>query len=137
VKEADKRRPGYMVKAMQQHEAYWDATSGKTVYFEHWRYGDGWHWGWCDARFFFAGRVDGVVPVARDAASHSGSDERDGDVVVGADKIGFLDLWILKRMRQGGIANKDIESCQYGWEWEHGFRRGVRDFETFVGIVED
>ena len=51
---------------------------------------------------------------------------------IGADRIGALDLWVLKRMREVGVARR--EECAFGWEWEQGFRKGVRAFEVVVGI---
>lgn len=132
-----------MVKAMGEHEAYWDARSGKSAYFEHWRYGDGWHQGWCDARDFFAGRANGLIPTAEKAVGigcRFGVKAKKEDTVVGADKIGFLDLWILKRMRdegRAGVGDRDREGCEFGWEWEHGFRKGVCDFEHVVRIEEE
>ncbi len=143
VKEAEKLRSRLMVKAMGEHEAYWDARSGKSAYFEHWRYGDGWHQGWCDARDFFAGRANGLIPTAEKAVGigcRFGVKAKKEDTVVGADKIGFLDLWILKRMRdegRAGVGDRDREGCEFGWEWEHGFRKGVCDFEHVVRIEEE
>ena len=129
-----------MVKAMEEHETYWDQTRGKTAYFEHWRYGDGWHLGWCDAKDFFAGRVNGLIPIPGDAAAAAAGplcpkNKEQREQVVGADKIGFLDLWVWKRMREEGrLGDRDQEGSEFGWEWEHGFRRGVRDFEACAGI---
>ena len=50
----------------------------------------------------------------------------------GGDKIGALDLWVLKRMRQEKCAVK--EQCKFGWEWEQGFRKGVADFYGAIGV---
>jgi hypothetical protein len=50
----------------------------------------------------------------------------------GGDKIGALDLWVLKRMREEKCADRD--ACGFGWEWEHGFRKGVKDFYAAIGI---
>lgn len=137
VNVAQKLRCGLMVKAMEAHEAYWDATSGKTAYFEHWRYGDGWHLGWCDGRDFFAGRVDGLIPTSVSAVGSGTEGGESKEVVQGADKIGFVDLWVRKRMRKEGLVDKDKDGCEFGWEWEHGFRRGLKDFERVVGIGEE
>jgi hypothetical protein len=50
----------------------------------------------------------------------------------GGDKIGALDLWVLKRMREEKCADRD--SCGFGWEWEQGFRKGVKDFYAAMGV---
>lgn len=124
LKAAEKRRQGMMAGAMEEHEEYWRRTAGKDAYFEHWRFGAGWHLGWCDARDFFAARGDGVLP---SAGADDGQNE--DTVWIGADRIGFLDLWILKRMRDQGLPDKDAKGAGFGWEWEQGFRRGLEDFE--------
>ena len=28
----------------------------------------------------------------------------------------------------------DRETCAFGWEWEHGFRKGVKDFYGEIGL---
>ena len=50
----------------------------------------------------------------------------------GGDKIGALDLWVLKRMRKERCADRN--TCEFGWEWEQGFRKGVSDFYAVVGV---
>lgn len=136
-----------MVHAMSTHTAYWDeATKNKSAserYFEHWRYGDGWHLGWCDAKAFFVGRLDGLLP-APGSGSGSGSGPAEEKDWLGADRIGYLDLWILRRMREDGNHGSSTATTvavdqggrdgAFAWEWEHGFRRGVADLEEAVGI---
>lgn len=98
--------------AKQGHEGYWDKTSpGKK--FEHWRYGEGWQLGFGDAVGFFGSRVDG------------GLGEKAGE---GGDRIGCLDIWVKKRLGESG------QRGTFGWEWEQGFRAGVKAFESVVGI---
>ncbi|KAJ9608450.1 Glucan 1,3-beta-glucosidase 3 [Cladophialophora chaetospira] len=114
--DADARKPSLLDTPLNEHTGYWSATSpGRS--FEHWRYADGWNLGWQDARVFFAARLDRLIPSALRA---------DATSTVGADFIGALDLWALKRMREAGVA--DSSRCPCGWEFEHGFRRAVRDF---------
>jgi len=91
------------------HVSYWNrvAPGGDS---SHVQYGRGWEVGWGDARAFFAMRAEGGMP---------GTTE-------GADRIGALECWILKRLREGGVAGGEV------WEWEHGFRSGVGAFERAV-----
>ena len=100
--------------ALREHSEYWDRTSPGT-HFEHWRFGQGWDLGWSDARSFFEARALGVMPGGGD----------------GGDKIGCLDVWVQKRMRETGSTK---EQASLGWEWEHGFRKGIADFYNTVGI---
>jgi hypothetical protein len=46
----------------------------------------------------------------------------------GGDKIGMLELWVLKRIRESGQGGKFV------WEYEQGLRQGVRDFYQLAGI---
>jgi hypothetical protein len=46
----------------------------------------------------------------------------------GGDKIGMLDIWTKKRIVESGQAGKLL------WEFEQGFRQGVRDFYELAGI---
>lgn len=110
-----------------------------------------WHLGWTDARDFFRARCDGIALPHGDGdtvksdrlGGHDGAaDSKPVEEVMaglsigrsrdGADKIGVLDLWVLKRMREEKCA--DIKTCKFGWEWEQGFRKGVGDFYAAVGI---
>ncbi|KAK4554856.1 Glucan 1,3-beta-glucosidase 3 [Recurvomyces mirabilis] len=88
------------------HTNYWD--SNHPGQYEHQRFEQGWELGFQDAMAFF------------EARSRSGQP--------GADKIGMLDLWILKRLKESGQGGKFV------WEWEQGFRQGVRDFYQGVGV---
>ncbi|EME89117.1 glycoside hydrolase family 5 protein [Pseudocercospora fijiensis CIRAD86] len=88
------------------HCSYWDGNHPGE--YEHWRFEAGWNVGWNDAMAFFQAR------------SQSGHE--------GGDKIGMLDLWVLKRIRESGQGGKFI------WEFEQGLRQGVRDFYECVGV---
>lgn len=123
--QADARREQLLSGALREHTDYWDSTNPGGR-FEHWRYADGWSLGWQDVRQFFTARYDRYIPsTLRGDPNHIPTDET---VVVGADFIGALDLWVLKRMREAGVA--DSHRCLCGWEFEHGFRRAVRDFDN-------
>ena len=49
----------------------------------------------------------------------------------GGDRIGLLDLWVRKRMVETGQSK---QQTVFGWEWEHGFRKGVADLEAAAGL---
>jgi aryl-phospho-beta-D-glucosidase BglC (GH1 family) len=115
VKDAEAQRPGLREVATTQHVQHWNTAAPKTK-FEHWRFTAGWDIGFSDAMNFFCARVHGVVP-----------DE--GERTGGGDKIGALDLWIKKR-----IVEADQHRQPLGWQWEHGFRKGVDDFYAFASV---
>ena len=115
LKTADHQRSKLMMEAMQAHSTYWD-NHAPAARFEHWRYVDGWHLGWVDARDFYRARSEGML----------------GGCEKGADAIGMVDLWVLKRMKEERVSVK--EECEFGWEWEVGFRKGLSDFEKTVGL---
>jgi aryl-phospho-beta-D-glucosidase BglC (GH1 family) len=89
-----------------QHCQYWDTNYPGN--YEHWRFEHGWTLGFGDAAAFFGTR------------SNCGLE--------GGDKIGMLDLWCLKRLRESG------QGGTFAWEWETGFRQGVRDFYELAGV---
>ena len=93
------------------HIGYWTQTAPKGK-FEHWRFERAWNLGFEDAMAFFEARAAGFVKGARR----------------GGDTIGALELWILKRLREGG----GEWWGDFAWEWEHGFRQGVAAFESFA-----
>lgn len=88
------------------HCKYWDTNF--PGHYEHQRFVDGWDVGFRDATAFFGMR------------SARGS--------TGGDRIGMLDLWCLKRVSESG------QSGEFAWEWETGFRQGVRDFYELAGV---
>lgn len=51
-----------------------------------------------------------------------------GRVKMGADRIGFLDFWMRKRILQTKVIASDIPA------WQNSFREGVRYFEQNVGL---
>ncbi len=102
-------RDGKRNFAVENHVRYWDSAAPKGR-FEHWRFEEGWDLGYADALVFYEMRVSGAVEGAK----------------WGADTIGVLELWILKRLRESG------QRSGFVWEWEHGFRQGVSAFEHAV-----
>ena len=89
------------------HVHWWD--SNHPGQYEHWRFEQGWDVGFHDAMAFFGMR-----------GGQGGLN--------GGDKIGMLDLWVLKRLRESGQGGKFI------WEFEQGLRQGVRDFYGCAGV---
>ena len=90
------------------HVHYWD--SNHPGHYEHWRFEQGWDMGWADATQFLCIR------------SQNGG-------FAGGDKIGAMDLWALKRLRETGNG-----VAQFAWEFELGLRQGIRDFGESAGI---
>lgn len=111
---AEGQRPSLQELALHQHAQYWDRTAPGTQ-FEHGRFGQGWDLAWSDAQVFFGAKASGMMPGGGD----------------GGDRIGCLDVWVLKRMRESGSMKEQV---RFGWEWEHGFRKGIKDFYATVGI---
>jgi len=115
VTRADNIRDRLRTADIQTHVKYWHDKSPSTQ-FEHKKYADGWDTGFADARAFFMWRTGfGGTPVA-------GKN-------VGADKIGNLELWILKRLGQAGMGGE-----RFAWEWEAGFRKAVGGFDDAVAV---
>ncbi|KAL8834562.1 MAG: hypothetical protein Q9170_003690 [Blastenia crenularia] len=110
---AEGRMQALLDKAKKEHTDYWNKTS-PGQHFEHKRFGEGWKLGWGDAKAFFRARADRIVP--------------GGD---GGDKLGFLDVWVRKRMVEAGQAKS---KTAYGWEWEQGFRKGIADYYAAAGV---
>ncbi|CAK4032617.1 glycoside hydrolase family 5 [Lecanosticta acicola] len=88
------------------HCQYWDTNH--PGHYEHERFARGWDVGFEDAAAFFGMR-----------SQHG---QR------GADKIGMLDVWTLKRLRESG------QGGPFVWEYEDGFRQGIADFYGCVGV---
>ncbi|KAF2850162.1 glycoside hydrolase family 5 protein [Plenodomus tracheiphilus IPT5] len=94
---------GRSYEAVQQHVAYWSQTDPNGHY-EHEKYEYGYKVGYQDAYAFFEGR------------STQG------------DKIGMLELWVLKRIRESGFRGG------FTWLFEQGLRKGIQDFYAAVEI---
>ncbi|KAG8628782.1 hypothetical protein KVT40_002647 [Elsinoe batatas] len=89
------------------HCQYWDTNH--PGHYEHQRFEAGWTVGFEDALTIFEMRT------------------RTGRAS-GGDKIGMLELWVLKRLKESGQGGKFV------WEYEQGLRQGVRDFYELVGV---
>ena len=96
-----------LYKALEQHIAYFKHLAPNAPA-EHWRYDHGWKLGYQDAYIFFQGRAP--------------------EAVGQGNKIGSLELWVLKRIRESGFRGGHV------WEFEQGLRRGIHDFNAVVGI---
>jgi len=106
------RRGELAQDARVSHEAYWNRTC-PGQYFEHDRYAQGWDVGFSDALSFFVMRADG------------GLGDRAGE---GGDCIGCIEIWSRKRLLESG------QGGAFAWEWEQGFRAGVKAFNETVGM---
>ena len=107
VVDANSHRDVLKDESVKSHCGYWDKNASDQR-FEHWRFEAGWEDGWADAVSFFSFR----------AANTLGKE--------GTDRIGCLDGWIRKRMRELG------QTGPLGWEYEHGFRDGVGKAERLL-----
>lgn len=96
-----------MWAAVDQHVTYWN-NQAPTMGGEHWRFENGWKVGYNDALAFFQGRST--------------------EAVQGGNKIGNVEVWVLKRIRESGFRGKFV------WEFEQGLRRGIADFYGTVGV---
>jgi aryl-phospho-beta-D-glucosidase BglC (GH1 family) len=103
IEKARNDRAGLFQEAFQQHVSYWSGADPNGHY-EHEKYEHGWQVGFQDALVFFEGR-----------------DTR-------GDKIGMLELWVLKRIRESGYRGG------FTWLFEQGLRKGVQDCYSILGI---
>jgi hypothetical protein len=90
-------------QAFEQHVNYWKQVDPNGTY-EHEKYDHGWNVGYSDAMAFFEG------------------------CGTRGDKIGMLELWVLKRIRESKYRGG------FTWLFEQGLRKGVSDFYGVVGI---
>jgi aryl-phospho-beta-D-glucosidase BglC (GH1 family) len=103
VEKARHERDRRMQEAFQQHVSYWSGVDPNGQY-EHEKYEHGWQVGYQDAFAFFEGKG------------------------TQGDKIGMLEVWILKRMRESGYRGG------FTWLFEQGLRKGVLDFYAAAEI---
>jgi hypothetical protein len=83
--------------------SYWNAADPGGNY-EHEKYEQGWRVGFQDAFTFLQGRA------------------------TQGDKIGMLEMWVMKRLRESGYRGG------FTWMFEQGLRRGVQDFYSAAGL---
>ncbi|KAJ4313942.1 Glucan 1,3-beta-glucosidase 3 [Neodidymelliopsis sp. IMI 364377] len=100
---AKSEQDGRKQQAIQQHVGYWNQADPNGTY-EHDKYEYGWHVGYSDALAFFEGRG---TP---------------------GDRIGMLEMWVLKRIRESGYRGG------FTWLFEQGLRKGISDFYCVVGV---
>jgi aryl-phospho-beta-D-glucosidase BglC (GH1 family) len=100
---ARSEQDGRKQQTFQEHVNYWNQADPNGTY-EHEKYEYGWHVGYSDALAFFSG-----------CGSHG-------------DRIGMLELWVLKRIRESGYRGG------FTWLFEQGLRKGISDFYSAVGI---
>lgn len=98
-------------RALAAHADYWKKQEAAQTY-EHWRFAIGFDCGYGDALAFFGMRNEGQLGMHRE----------------GADKIGCLELWIRKRIVEAGMTGP------YAWEFEAGFRQGVKGLYDEAGL---
>ncbi|KAF2029341.1 glucan 1,3-beta-glucosidase-like protein [Setomelanomma holmii] len=98
IHERDER----MRQALEQHVGYWTRADPDGKY-EHEKYEHGWNVGYQDALVFLEGRN------------------------TQGDKIGLLELWVLKRIRESGYRGG------FTWLFEQGLRKGIADFYAAAG----
>lgn len=103
---AQAQMDGKRGNAFVQHCQYWDSQF--PGHYEHWRFEMGYGVGFSDAMSFFGMR----------SRCH----------LQGADKIGMVELWVLKRIRESG------QGGAWVWEYEEGLRQGMRGFYECVGV---
>ncbi|KAI5789385.1 putative glucan 1,3-beta-glucosidase precursor [Pyronema domesticum] len=89
--------------ALKEHVDYW--TKQVSEQMEHWRYEMGFTVGFVDALNFW--RMRGAT-------------------------VGFVNLWAGKRLREHVLEHAGNGTRAYLWEFEHGVRRALRDFEQIL-----
>lgn len=108
---ARNRKDERMWKAVDQHRAYHEHLAPNTLADDS-LYSDGWKIGYNDAYHFFEGKMNAKAMEA----------------VEPGNRLGNVELWVLKRIRESGIIGDLV------WEFEQGLRRGIHDFNAVVGI---
>lgn len=117
ITKARQERVEKRARTVKTHIDWWTETA-PPGFFEHWRFEQGWDLGFSDALTFYEMRANGGLQGAQS----------------GADTIGTIEMWVRKRFRDSGQKECDEKKKkgQFWWEWEHGFRQGVRDFGEIV-----
>ncbi|KAL5116871.1 Glucan 1,3-beta-glucosidase 3 [Pleosporales sp. CAS-2024a] len=89
--------------AREAHVSFWSQADPHGNY-EHQKYEHGWKVGYQDAFAFLEARASQ------------------------GDKIGMLELWVLKRIKESGYRGGQT------WQFEHGVREGIKDFYKAVEL---
>ncbi|KAL8787553.1 MAG: hypothetical protein Q9195_007725 [Heterodermia aff. obscurata] len=115
VVRARQREKGLKRVAVEGHQKFWDESVPEGKW-DHWRFESGFTQGYADALGFYAFRLSGAFGAR-----------------IGGDRIGALEIWILKRLREWlQTARGRVGNGELLWEWEHGFRAGVGTCERVV-----
>ncbi|MCJ1337831.1 Glucan 1,3-beta-glucosidase 3 [Bachmanniomyces sp. S44760] len=96
-------------KSVDSHVQYWNQIC-PGQHFEHWRFERGFDQGFEDGTAFFGAMLN------EDLGPKAGG------------KIGALEIWTLKRLRESGNVG------EFGWEFEQGFRQGMKAIYTLIDI---
>ena len=109
AQKASSEKAARLKSSYDTHVAYWNSAEPNKK-FEHRKFHSGWQVGFEDALAFFRMRSSGKLGGGG-----------------GSDKIGLLDLWVKKRIRDGDLRGDFV------WEFETGLRKGVEDFGKLSG----
>ncbi|KAF2150031.1 glycoside hydrolase family 5 protein [Myriangium duriaei CBS 260.36] len=101
-------------ETVRSHCEYWDKNYPGE--YDHGLFERGWDTGFEDAAALFE---------MRETMVHLDGGE---DAIIGGDKLGSIDLWVLKRLRDAKVEGRFV------WEFEHGIRQGLRDFYGLAGV---
>ncbi|KAI5857002.1 putative glucan 1,3-beta-glucosidase precursor [Tricharina praecox] len=103
--EAKREQARIRTIAIEEHAEYWNQNApGQNM--EHYRFAAGYDVGFWDALTFWESARKGAT-------------------------IGFVNLWSGKRLREH-VAETAGFGSQFLWEFEHGFKRGLKDMESFI-----
>lgn len=121
IEGASPQKEPRMTSRATAHEQYWKKHAARTTSDDFWLYWQGFNQGWFDAATFFAARSQGWLLLRTDLGG--------GEARQGADVIGGVDLWILKRLVESGTFKSSG-----AWQYEHGMREGIKEFRAAVGL---
>jgi len=125
MQEADSERKGLKMRGVMTHTAYWSTR------------GDGWDWGWDDARAFWGMRACSSTEGATVGDVNIGGMTLGGQSVkgqkTGGNFIGAMEVWVWKRLKEWMAETGTGETEKVPMrEWERGFREGVAAFEGVI-----
>lgn len=125
MQEADSERKGLKMRDVKTHTAYWSTR------------GEGWDWGWDDARAFWGMRacsgIEGETVGEVDIGGVKLGGQRVRNQKSGGDFIGAMEMWVWKRLKEWMAEKGMVETEKVLMrEWERGLRDGVVAFEGVV-----